>query len=137
MSVKIFKGLDPAPYTPSLLLTMLDRPACIEWLLGQLHPGGLSCAVCGATSKTGNGKTEKGLPRYLCGGCGITYNLFSHTPWSGSKLGPRRIVLFMFLLGQDAHPVEIGEAVGLDRTTVITTSRRLAAYRMAYEETDA
>ncbi len=127
--IKIFTGLDPVEYNQAELLKMLDRSACIDKLTTLFHPNGLACALCGTSARTGNGKTEKGLPRFICGGCGITYNVFSHTPWSGSKLGPRRIVLFMFLLGRELHPAEIAAAVGLDRTTVITIIQRLAAYR--------
>ncbi len=126
--IKVFSGLDPKQYMTQAMWEQMDMHACLTILEQTLHPHGLHCMECGSSSRRGAGKTAKGVPRYKCMDCGITYTVLSYTPFSGTTLCPRRIVLFMWLSGLGCGTQETAEIMGLTRQSVTMLQRKIKFY---------
>jgi transposase-like protein len=125
--IRITSGLLPEDYSQTPLVALLSWEACCKELFRRLHPGVFACS-CGSVQRTGHGKTNAGFPVYMCKGCGCTYSLLSGTPFSGTKLGARELVLFMRMWAAAVPAVEIGRQVGLHRTSVLQLQDKLRIY---------
>ena len=126
--IRIMTGLEPQAYLQEEMFRQMDSEACLAVVESHFHPDGIKCQDCGSSERYGGGKTPKGLPRYRCRECSSTYTAISYTPFSGTKLGPRKIVLFMWLLGLGVAPAEIGAAVGLSTDAVIFRMQQIQFY---------
>lgn len=127
-AITITSGLDPAQYVDISMSDKMDMTACLSMLETMFHPDGLRCPQCRSLSRIGNGKTAKGVPRYRCTECGQTYTIISHTPFSGTKLGPRKIVLFMWMFGIECEVRDIARAVALHPSTVSRIILKIKTY---------
>lgn len=125
--IRITAGLLPEDYSRTPLVALLSWEACYNELVCRLHPVFFACS-CGSMDRTGHGKTNAGFPVYMCKGCGCTYSILSGTPFSGTKLGARELVLFMRLWADAVPAVEIGKQVGLHRTSVLQLQDKLRIY---------
>jgi transposase-like protein len=125
--IRITAGLLPEDYSQTPLVELLSWEACYTELGRRLHPAVFACS-CGSMERTGHGKTNASFPVYMCKGCGCTYSILSGTPFSGTKLGARELVLFMRLWAAATPAVEIGREVGLHRTSVLQLQDKLRIY---------
>ncbi len=125
--IRSFEGLMPEPYLEQPLVAMLSREKCYQQLLKQLHPNKLRCG-CGSNDCTSHGYTSTGFPRFICRACCKNYSALSGTVWNGSRLGPRRIYLFMRAWAMGWTPEIIALAIGVHKRTVVMTQRKIKAY---------
>lgn len=77
-----------------------DDPDKITSLLKSIREArfasGLGCVHCGSTSVKRNGK-YRSRQRYLCSGCGKSFNDMTNTPFSGSRY-PEKWVKYIELM---------------------------------------
>lgn len=126
-SITHFDGLDPVEYVGPGMHEKLDREACALNLEYMLHPGGVRCPGCGSVVKRGDGR-DRGLQRWSCGDCRKKYTILSSTVWSGSKLGPRRILLCKWLLGLEIDLKLVAEILEVRPDTIKSIVRKLDLY---------
>lgn len=125
--IRITAGLLPEEYSQTPTVNLLSWEACYTELFMRLHPAGFACS-CGSAERIGHGKTRASFPVYMCKGCGSTYSILSGTPFSGTKLGAKELVLFMRLWATATPPVEIGRQIGLHKTSVLQLQEKLRIY---------
>ncbi len=123
---------EPIPDQPTLAAEAssnpeMDVPAitppdvAIAWLMECFHPDGLKCPHCGHDGARVVGVTqESGLEVYRCRACWRTYNLYSGTPFAGSRLTPTQSAR---LLPQDS--AQLARDLGLTKETVLKWQSRL------------
>jgi len=120
-------GIKPSDYSLVPMVDLLDKERCYHELRMRMHPDGLSCS-CGSQERMGHGKTAAGFPVFRCRACGKTYTILSGTPFSGTKLDARRIVLFMRLWAAGERVDRIGREIGLHRNSVQMLMTKLTVY---------
>jgi transposase-like protein len=129
-TVRITSGIRPEEYGATPLLDLLAWQPCYDELVRRIHPLGLHCP-CGSPQglSVSNGRTRAGIPVRRCRNCGATYTVLTGTPFSGTKLGARRLVLFMRMWHAGSPAGEIGQAVGLHRNSVNQMMANLVLHR--------
>lgn len=120
-------GILPDEYGQTPIISLLSWEACYNELFMRLHPTGFACS-CGSTERMGHGRTKTCFPVYMCRDCSSTYSILSGTPFSGTKLGAKELVLFMRLWAFGVAPVKIGREIGLHRTSVQALQEKLRIY---------
>lgn len=127
--VRITSGTHPAEYAGTRLVDLLDWQACYAELLVKIHPFGLACGGCGGTEAIGHGKTKTGFPRHKCRSCGVVYTALSGTPFSGTRMGAKELILFMRLWHTSAPCFEIGAEVGLSAGAIRQLQKNLTLHK--------
>lgn len=125
--IRITTGLLPEEYASTPTVALLSWNACYNELLARLHPAGFACP-CGSDQRIGHGRTRAGFQVFMCKACGATYSILTGTPFSGTKLGAKELVLFMRLWAADRPAVEIGAQIGLHRSSVLQLQDKLRIY---------
>lgn len=120
-------GLNAEEYLKTSMIELMDIDACYLELTHRLHPDGFVCS-CGHAVCKRAGRTRSGFIRHQCVDCGSVYTILTCTPLSGTKLGPRELVLFMRMWGQGHHPQKIGEEIGMHKTSVADLIRKMSFY---------
>lgn len=125
--VRITAGLLPEEYQQTQMVDLLSWEACYNELFLRLHPAGFFCS-CGSSERIGHGRTKACFPIYMCKACSKTYSILTGTPFSGTKLGAKELVLFMRMWAGAAAPAEIGRQIGLHRSSVLQLQEKLRIY---------
>jgi len=125
--VRITAGLLPEEYQQTPMVSLLSWEACYNELFLRLHPAGFFCS-CGCSERICHGKTRACFPVYMCRSCRRTYSILTGTPFSGTKLGAKELVLFMRMWAGSVPPAEIGKQVGLHRSSVLQLQEKLRIY---------
>lgn len=126
--IKNRNGLDPEKF--GKITEAIGFEESMALLEANFHPGGLRCHACGSSRRVGGGKTTKGMPRYRCTECKTTYTVLSGTIFSGSKMGAKEIVVFMFLLSIGADAAAISSQVGIAIPAVRMVRNKVEFYRL-------
>jgi len=126
--VRITSGTSPEKYLSTLWLELLSWEACYKELYLRLHPDGFRCG-CGCDVRIGHGYTKTCFPTYMCKECRRKYSILSGTPFSGTKLGAKELVLFMRMWAAGSSQREIGAEIGLHRNSVVAMQQKLELYR--------
>ena len=128
--VRITSGIRPEEYGSTGIVELLDWTACYSELFRRIHPWGLRCPKgCPDDRPYAHGYTASKYPRYKCQHCGAVYTILTGTPFSGTRLGARELVVFMRLWGIGAADHEIAKEVGLAAESVRQLRMRLIAHR--------
>lgn len=127
--VRITTGTQPDEYSKTKLAGLLSRDACLTELERRIHPLGLLCGQCGSGQGIKNGYTQSLFPRHRCKDCGAVYSILSGTPFSGTKLGPCELVVFMRMWHEKAPDTSIAKAVDMHRKTVNTLKQNLILHK--------
>jgi transposase-like protein len=105
----------------------LDERQSIEWVEKYLHPRGLRCPGCDAT--TGYAREfrvqKRGSVDYRCRRCQSAYNLYTSTIFSGSNLEPRTVLLLLRGMCRGATATVIAKELSLSRQCVQRWRKRI------------
>lgn len=103
---------------------LLDEQACYAYLVGILHPQGMSCPRGHALPATQapHDRHRAPLMDYRCRECGAVYNLFTGTVWSKTHYRCSTIVLILRGVAQGTPTQHLAEELGIDRSHL--TQRR-------------
>lgn len=107
-------------------LDLLNRRACMEWLLRRLHPQGPGCPQCRAELSGNQLLTWWRGGRVHCHGCGTWFTARTGTPLCGSSADPRQVVYGVLLLDAGVTAKGAARACRLAPDTVRVWSLRLA-----------
>lgn len=122
-------GIHPDEYAGTSMLDLLDGTACYVELCNKIHPQGLACGHCGSNDRMGHGSSRKGYPRYKCRSCGGIYTILSGTPFNGTRLNAKELILFMRMWDYDRPAHEIAAAVGQNRDTIYLLKKNLILHK--------
>jgi len=105
----------------------LDERQSIEWVERYLHPRGLRCPGCDATTRYAREFRvhKRGSVDYRCRRCQSAYNLYTSTIFSGSNLEPRRVLLLLRGICRGAPATVIAEELSLSRQCVQRWRKRI------------
>ncbi|NVN90196.1 MAG: IS1 family transposase [Desulfuromonadales bacterium] len=106
---------------------MLETETVTRWLVGQVHPGGPVCPVCGE-SVTGEAGLRNfyALKRVQCKKCNNHSNAAAGTVLHGLKFDIRFVFLMALLIGAGMSYQKIGEILKLQPRTVQIWSEKFA-----------
>ncbi len=101
--------------------SLMDEPACYEYLLSILHPQGLHCPQ-GHSLPAGQGAHDRHrapIVDYRCKTCGAVFNLFTNTSWSKTRYSCATIVLILRGIAQGVPTAHLAGEVGIDRAHLL------------------
>jgi transposase-like protein len=96
---------------------LMDEQACHDFLLGVLHPNGLSCPR-GHPLPAGQAPHDRRrapIMKYRCRECGAVYTLFTGTVWAKSRLSCAKIILILRGVAQGTPTKHLAAELELDR----------------------
>jgi len=111
---------------------LMDQAACSQRLLDLLHPGGLACPHCGGAAYTVH-RRRPGSPvvDYRCKGCGRFFNLYTGTPWQGTRKSPATILLILRGVVQGVPTAQLARELGLSRPHLLELRHQIQARAVA------
>lgn len=92
----------------------LNSSRCREWVLKQLHPGGVGCPDCGAAITEGLSPFD----RRKCKKCGKWFTALTGTFLHGAQLEPEQVFLLAVLSGLGVDKKEIARILGIHPDSV-------------------
>ena len=106
---------------------LLGERQSIEWVERYLHPRGLRCPGCDATTRYAREfrVQKRGSVDYRCRKCQSAYNLYTSTIFSGSNLEPRTVLLLLCGISRGATATVIAEELSLSRQCVQRWRKRI------------
>jgi transposase-like protein len=108
------------------LLDLMDEQACYDWLLDQLHPGGLACPGCGRTDRYAVHRAHRDpVLDYRCHDCGRVFNAFTGTAQQGTQKTPAQLVLILRGIAQGTPTARLARELGCDRKHLLELRHRL------------
>lgn len=104
-----------------------DERQSMEWVERYLHPRGLRCPGCDATTKHAREfrARKRGGVDYRCRRCQSVYNLYTSTIFSGSNLEPRRVLLLLRGIYRGEPATVLAESLSLSRQCVQRWRKRI------------
>ena len=104
-----------------------DVRQSIEWVERYLHPRGLRCPGCDATTKHARAfrAHKRGSIDYRCLRCQRAYNLYTSTIFAGSNLEPRRVLLLLRGICRGEPATALAESLSLSRQCVQRWRKRI------------
>ena len=115
---------------------LMDREACLKWILAYFHPAGLICPHCQAGPDQARWfrRTKRSdLDVYRCKVCQGIYNVYSETVFEGRHFHPEQTVLFLRGVCQGKSSAKLARELGISRTT-ITAVRHAVQSNAAQEQ---
>jgi transposase-like protein len=109
---------------------LLDEQACHDYLMGVLHPNGLSCPQ-GPGLPPGQAPHDRHrapIYDYRCRECGAVYNLFSGTVFTGSHYSCSVIVLILRGIVQGVPTQTLAQELGIDRGNLLERRHQIQAF---------
>ena len=98
------------------IIDLLDEAACFQFLLGLIHPTGLSCPRCGRADGMGvQARHRDPVLDYRCRHCGRVFNAYTGTCLEGTRRSPRQWVLILRGIVQGTPTARLAREIGCDR----------------------
>ena len=117
------------------LADLMDEQACYDFLVGLLHPGGLSCPRCHEHDGLKVHRHERApILVYRCTHCDRIFNAFFDTPLHGTKRRAREWVLILRGFAQGVPTAQLTRELGCDRSELLKWRHRLQDF--AFHGTD-
>jgi transposase-like protein len=112
------------------IVELMDREACLAWLMRHFHPSGLKCPHCqaGLEQAIHFHKTKRSdLMVYRCKVCRGIYNLYSGTEFEGRRFTPEQTILFLREVVQGKSTAKLSRELHISRTTGLPVRHLLQA----------
>ncbi len=109
------------------LNALRDEQASYNLLLEWLHPDGLHCPQGHPLPRDQAPHDRHRAPvlDYRCRECGTVYNIFTNTPWSGSRYSCPKIVQLLCGIAQGESNRRLAERLKVDRSNLIERRRKI------------
>ncbi len=108
------------------LQDLMDENACYAKLVQLLHPQGLSCPRCRATTGLHIHRRHRDpVLDYRCRGCGRVFNAFTGTVLGKTPKSPSQVMLILRGIAQGTSTARLARELGLERTALLDFRHRL------------
>lgn len=96
---------------------LLDEDACYRLLWTTMHPKGLHCPAGHGLppDQAPHDRHREPVVDYRCRVCGAVFNLFTHTPLSGIRFSPARLVMISRGFCQGVPTLHLSQELGIGR----------------------
>jgi transposase-like protein len=115
---------------------LLDEAACYDYLVGLIHPRGLTCPRCGSGDLRVHRRTRDPVLDYRCPGCRRIFNAFTRTAFHKMQYRPSRLVLILRGIAQGTPTARLARELGVSRTHLLTVRHRLRDNALAHRESE-
>ena len=115
------------------ILDLMDQGAGYRKLLDLLHPDGLACPRCAAREglNVHRRRADSPVVDYRCKACHRVFNLFTGTPWQGTRLPPATILLILKGIAQGTPTAQLARELGLSRPHLLERRHEIQARALA------
>ena len=113
---------------------LLDEDACYRYLVGLIHPAGLTCPRCGCHDLRAHRRTRAPVLDYRCPRCRRVDNAFTHTAFHKMQYRPSRLVLILRGIAQGTTTARLARELGVSRTHLLEVRHRLQANALAHRD---
>jgi transposase-like protein len=105
---------------------LMDESACYEFLVGLLHPGGLTCPHCGDRDRLQVHRRDRApILAYRCTACRRICTAFTKTALQGTKRRPIELVLILRGIAQGVSTAQLARELGCSRPELLEFRHRL------------
>jgi len=121
------------------IVELMDREACIAWLMAHFHPKGWKCPHCQASldqSILFRRTKRSGLDVRRCKVCRGIYNLYSGTVFEGRRFTPEQTLLFIREVVQGKSTAKLSRELNISRITGLTVRHLLQANAKVEQTTE-
>ncbi|MCJ7482550.1 MAG: zf-TFIIB domain-containing protein [Thermodesulfovibrionales bacterium] len=110
------------------IVELMDREACVAWLMVHFHPNGMKCPHCQASLEQSilfRRTKRSDLDVRRCKACRGIYNLYSGTEFEGRQFTPEQTILFIREMVQGKPTAKLSSELNISRTTGLTVRHLL------------
>jgi transposase-like protein len=104
---------------------LLDESACYDYLVGLMHPRGLTCPRCGSGDLRVHRRTRDPVLDYRCPRCRRIFNAFTRTAFHKMQYRPARLVLILRGFAQGTPTAQLARELGVSRPHLLGIRHRL------------
>ena len=118
---------------------LLNEQECYDYLMGVLHPEGLSCRNGHPlpADQAPHDRRRAPLDDYRCRVCGNVFNLLTGTVWAGTHYDCVTIVLVMRGFVQGVPTLHLAQELNLDYGTLLKRRHDIQQWGLTHKSTSA
>jgi transposase-like protein len=105
---------------------LMDEVACYDFLVGLLHPDGLTCPRCRESAAMKVHRHDRApILIYRCHNCRRIFNAFTGTALQGTQRRPVELVLILRGIAQGVSTSQLARELGCNRPELLEFRHRL------------